>query len=216
MTARATPLAGLAPPRRVDARRNYDRLVAAAREVFSESGLDASLDDIARRAGVGNATLYRHFPTRHALLEAAHRDQISSLCSLADELLETSAAADALGQWLLAVIDSTSVSRGLRAALWAASGGEDPALDWCQRAVFEAAGSLLAAATKATAAPADLSVGQLLKFVNAISLATEGEPASRDQARALLEIVLAGLAAKASPGASEQPVGRQPTRRARG
>ena len=80
--------------RRSHARRNHERLVAAAREVFAEQGVDASLEAIARRAGVGIGTLYRHFPTRDALVEAAYRNEVEQLCAygLAPEAMASRSA----------------------------------------------------------------------------------------------------------------------------
>src|SRR5713226_3720268 len=102
------------PPLRADARENREHLVAAARVAFAEQGADASLIDIARRAGVGSATLYRHFPTREALLEAAYRDQIGSLVTLAQELPAAAAPLDALVAWLNAFAAYTTTCRGMK------------------------------------------------------------------------------------------------------
>src|SRR6266542_3482452 len=88
---------------RADARRNYGRLLAAADAAFTEHGAEASLEDIARRAGVGIGTLYRHFPTRMALLEAVYLDRVRVLCARADELRQTRSAGDALDGWLRAL-----------------------------------------------------------------------------------------------------------------
>jgi AcrR family transcriptional regulator len=75
-------------PRRADARRNYESVLAAAKEVFDEQGVAAPLDEIARRAGVGNATMYRNFPTRRELVIAVYADEVSELCSLGESLLD--------------------------------------------------------------------------------------------------------------------------------
>src|ERR1700738_4378345 len=91
-------------PMRADARRNEQRLLAAASAAFGEHGTNTSLDDIARRAGVGIGTLYRHFATREALAEAVYRDQIEALCAQADELLTWPSPAEALAIWLRAVV----------------------------------------------------------------------------------------------------------------
>src|SRR5206468_1197163 len=100
-TTTTTSACEIAPhPLRADARRNRDRLIAAAREAFAERGADASLDDVARRAGVGPGTLYRHFPTRFALMEAVYRDGVEALCAEAYDLLSSSAPGDALASWL--------------------------------------------------------------------------------------------------------------------
>src|SRR5918997_3877226 len=91
-------------PLRADARRNYERLLTAARAAFDEHGADASLDGIARRAGVGIGTLYRHFPTRSDLLAAVLRDEIEALSAAAERLLTSQAPGDALINWLRAVV----------------------------------------------------------------------------------------------------------------
>ena len=89
-TSNPTPNVGVADeharPMRADARRNYDSVVAAAHEAFAEGGIETSLEGIARRAGVGIGTLYRHFPTRQALLEVVYRDEVQQVCRSAEEL----------------------------------------------------------------------------------------------------------------------------------
>jgi AcrR family transcriptional regulator len=87
-------------PMRADARRNYERLLKAAVDAFAEHGEGASLDDIAKRAGVGSGTLYRHFPTRHALLEAAYLDRIEAIAARADALAAELPPGEALVEWL--------------------------------------------------------------------------------------------------------------------
>src|SRR5271168_1028841 len=77
----------LTRPRRADARRNYEKVLAAAREAFAEGGESTSLEQIARRAGVGIGTLYRHFPTRQALLEAVYVGEVQQLCATTEEML---------------------------------------------------------------------------------------------------------------------------------
>ncbi|WP_409464579.1 TetR/AcrR family transcriptional regulator [Amycolatopsis sp. GA6-003] len=173
---------------RADAQRNYDRLVAAAREVFAEQGADAPLDDIAHRAGVGNATLYRHFPTRQALLETVFRDHVDALCGRARELRSASSPGAALKEWLGEVISYGSAERGLAASLLAALGEENSS-------VFEAADGLLARAQDAGEVRPGVSVGQVFKLVNAVALVTETEPDAPGQAAGLLELVFRGLAA---------------------
>src|SRR5579875_2933531 len=100
-----SPRVGTAPrPMRADAQRNYQRLLDAAVAVFTERGADdASLEEIARRAGVGIGTLYRHFPTRQALLEAVYRDQVDGMRAKADELLGSDSPSEALAEWLHAL-----------------------------------------------------------------------------------------------------------------
>lgn len=176
---------------RADAQRNYDRLVAAAREVFAEQGADAPLDDIAQHAGVGNATLYRHFPTRQALLEAVFHGHIDALCRQADELRSASSPGTALKEWLGEVVAYGSAKRGLAASLLAALGEESSA---CRAAVFEAAQGLLTRAQDAGEVRADVSAGQVFKLVNAVALVTETEPDAAGQATSLLDLIFDGLA----------------------
>src|SRR5437867_2707 len=103
---------------RADAVRNRERLVAAAIAAFTENGADASLDDIARRAGVGPGTLYRHFPTRQALQEAAYLEGVQSLAARAQALADSPLPPDeALAAWMRSLADYLSTKRGLSAAL---------------------------------------------------------------------------------------------------
>src|SRR6266540_7034598 len=104
-------------PMRADARRNYERLLAAARTAFTEHGADASLDDIARRAGVGPGTLYRHFPTRQALQEAAYLDGFRKLCERAHTLADSLPPDEALAAWMHDLAGYLATKRGLSAAL---------------------------------------------------------------------------------------------------
>src|SRR6185437_6173644 len=101
--AAATP--ATARPMRADARRNCEKLLAEAAAAFAERGADdVSLEEIARRAGVGIGTLYRHFPTRQALLECVYRDQVELLARRADELATSGAPGDAFAEWLGAMV----------------------------------------------------------------------------------------------------------------
>ncbi|MER6146095.1 TetR/AcrR family transcriptional regulator [Streptomyces sparsogenes] len=179
-----------ARPRRADALRNYERLLAAAAEAFAEHGPQAPLDDIARAAGVGNATLYRHFPTRQALLEAVYHDHIQSLCRRAEDLASAPQPAAALMSWLKGVVAQGSAAHGLAASLMAAM--EGPAESWCRKAVSDAGAALLARAQEAGEIRIDITVRQLLKLVNAIALATEDEP-KPEEADLIFDILLNGL-----------------------
>ena len=183
------------PPRRplrADARRNVELLLAAAREVFREQGVDAPLDEVARRAGVGNATLYRRFPTRQALLEAVHQDLIEALHVRARALLEDPSPAEAPEVWLRELAGHGSSSRGLTATLTAALHGQN-AESVCRELVVDAAGALLERAQRAGAVRSDVTVVQVLRLVNAVAFATEHEPDGPRQAEHLLGIVMDGL-----------------------
>jgi AcrR family transcriptional regulator len=102
---------------RVDARRNRDKLIETAAAAFAEHGVDASLEDIARRAGVGIGTLYRHFPTREHLVEVVYRREVEGLCAAADELARQHPPDIALEQWMQRFVDYIATKRGLAKSL---------------------------------------------------------------------------------------------------
>jgi len=192
------------PPMRADARRNYERLLAAAGTAFAQHGIDASLDDIARRARVGNATLYRHFPTRQALLEAVHREQIEALCAQADELLAAPSPGEALTTWLRSVVAHGSTSRGLLTTLTVALQGEGSDVSWCREAMFTAAAALLDRAQLSRTVRLDIDVSQLLKLVNAIAFVTEREVDAGKQAEQLLSLLMDGLRSRETTATRNQ------------
>jgi AcrR family transcriptional regulator len=134
---------------RADARRNREALLAAARDVFTERGLDAPLDDVAKRAGIGNATMYRHFPTRQDLIVAVYADEVAALCERAPALLTEHDPVEALFAWLGEFVEHVASKRELaqsvterRSALFA---------EW-HEAMRAAAAELLAAAGVAVTA----------------------------------------------------------------
>ena len=102
---------------RADAARNRERLLKAATAVFSAGGADASLEAVARRAGVGIGTLYRHFPTREALFEAVYRHEVQHLSELADQLKDEAAPVEALRRWLRSGVEFVATKKGMAAAL---------------------------------------------------------------------------------------------------
>ncbi|TVT56834.1 helix-turn-helix transcriptional regulator [Amycolatopsis rhizosphaerae] len=176
---------------RADARRNYERIVAAAREAFTELGPEtAPLDDIARRAHVGAGTLYRHFPSREALMEAVYRDDIERVSNLAYELLETRPPGQALGEWMRAQIAFVLQKRGLATSLKAALDRNGETFASCKTMISEAAAALLKAATEAGAVRTDIEPGDLLRMGHAIGLATEATPEATER---LITVVLDGL-----------------------
>lgn len=102
---------------RADAVRNRERVLAAAKAVFSAGGPDASLEAVARHAGVGIGTLYRHFPTRHALFEAVYRREVEQLGDLADQLKDEAVPVEALRRWLQSIVEFVATKKGMSAAL---------------------------------------------------------------------------------------------------
>jgi AcrR family transcriptional regulator len=180
-------------PMRADARRNVARLLEVARETFAERGADAPLEEIARRAGVGIGTLYRHFPTREALLEALLRDSFEALRAEADRLLTSPAPGEALDTWLRAFASHATTYNGLVAALNASLRDEGSGLcTWC-RTVNAAGGELLARAQAAGVVRPDITADDMLILANAITWATEQACASPTQAERIHSLVMDSL-----------------------
>ncbi len=180
-------------PLRADARRNYDRILAVAHEAFARDGADASLEEIARRAGVGSATLHRHFPSRRALLEVVFHDRVEALCATAHELAEDDDPGQALITWLRALGVYASSTRGLAASLLQSTrDAELRTSDSCQAMITDAGSTLLDRARGAGAVRSGVSIGDLLTLVNAISLVTERN-ADEAEAHRLLDIAIDGI-----------------------
>ncbi|MCF2527593.1 TetR/AcrR family transcriptional regulator [Yinghuangia soli] len=192
------PPSAAQPPRRADARQNRERVLAAAREVFTESGPEASLNEIARRAGVGPGTLYRHFPNRHALVAAVVKDRVTALCGHADGLLAADRPADeALADWLRAFLEHARTQHGMGVAAMiadadAAGGGAEAGgeLDLnCHLSIHNSAEALLGRAREAGSVRRDLSADDLIQLVVGIALSTARSP-DPDQPERLLALVL--------------------------
>jgi AcrR family transcriptional regulator len=187
----------LQPPMRADARRNYDRLLATARDVFAEQGPDASLDEIARRAGVGIGTLYRHFPTRLALQEAVVRDQNEVSRTQAVALIGEPSAGLALATWLRAELGRLAIYHGLGAAVI------NNVLDGAPSAscadLTAAAEALLRRAQQAREIRSDIDITTLLRLNSAIATATEQACDGGAQAERLLAIMFDGLRSPTHP-----------------
>jgi len=185
--------AGEPRPMRADAQRNYARLLEAASGAFAEHGADdVSLEEIARRASVGIGTLYRHFPTRQALLEAVYIDQVESLSARARELLRAESPADALAEWLRAMVKFSSTKRNMTTALLATIGTDSELLSSCVKEIKGAAESLLARAQQAGVVRPDADAKDLIRLVHAVNIATEKTP-DPGQADRMLALILDGL-----------------------
>jgi AcrR family transcriptional regulator len=178
---------------RADAQRNYTRLLEAASGAFVEHGADdVSLEEIARRAGVGIGTLYRHFPTRQALLEAVYTDQVESLSARAEELLRAESPGDALADWMRALVKFSSTKRSMTTALLAALGTDSELLSACGKQIGGAAESLIARAQQAGVVRPDADARDLIRLVHAVNIATEKAP-DPGQADRMLALILDGL-----------------------
>jgi AcrR family transcriptional regulator len=178
---------------RADARRNRERLLVAARAAFSEHGASASLDDIARRAGVGSGTLYRHFSGRDALLEAVAHDAFTRLRREADELLAATEPHAALVTWLRALIDYTRTVRGLAGTLMACRDDEPSALQRPCQLIADTMAALLARAQGAGAVRPDVQDEDVGRLAYGIAVTLEASPADPGLADRLLAIALDGL-----------------------
>ena len=179
---------------RADAQRNYAKLLSAASAAFVESGADdVSLEEIARRAGVGIGTLYRHFPTRQALLEAVYRDQAEQLGARADELLASGSPGEAFAAWLRALVEFSSTKRSLTSAMVATLGKDSEVMSTCSKLIKESANALLAQAQHAGAVRTDVNSTDLIRLVHGVSMVTEYAPTDPGQADRMLTLILDGL-----------------------
>ncbi|MFE9630104.1 TetR/AcrR family transcriptional regulator [Streptomyces sp. NPDC006463] len=179
-------------PLRADAQRNRDKILAAAVRVFTEEGLDAHFERIAREAGVGTGTLYRNFPTREVLIEAAYRNEVARLCDAVPDLLATMPPREALRAWMGRFIDYATAKLGMADALRAVvASGADPyghSRDMIQTAIS----TLMAAGTAAGALRSDIRPTDIFAALAGIAL-TSAKPEQRDQAERLLDLTLDGL-----------------------
>jgi AcrR family transcriptional regulator len=179
---------------RADARRNYARILAVAEEEVAARGAGASMEQIARTAGVGSATVRRHFPTRHALLEAVSRNRIEALCVRAQELTGTGDSRDALLEWLSDVVSYCVSARGMAVALAYDDAGADLVHgNSCSAALGDAAGPLLQLAKQDGAVAADVTVADLITLIVGITLATEHHPDPAARAERLFRVAVTGV-----------------------
>lgn len=184
------------PPRaqRADAKRNVERLLDAARDAIARDGPDASLDDIARDAGVGSGTLYRHFPTRVALLEAVYRGEVERLCAEGDRLLDSDTEpGEALSEWLRAYVTVGAMKRGLMGPLTTALGQDSDLFASCKSMVMTTGGRLVERAQGAGAIRDDVELTDILTLVSAIAHAGELTRDQSGQSERLLAVAIDGL-----------------------
>jgi len=181
-----------ARPLRADAQRNRERLLDAAVRAFSGDGPEVTLDAIARDAGVGIGTLYRHFPTREALVEAAYRNELARLCDAAPELLRAEAPDRATRIWMDRFVDYMTTKHGMADALRAvvASGG-NPFAESRDR-LLTAITALLEAGAAAGTLRSDVDPSDVLTSLSGVSMVTANH-AQPDQARRILDLLMDGL-----------------------
>lgn len=178
-------------PLRADALRNRARLLEVADEAFTANGIDASLDDVARRAGVGIGTLYRHFPTREDLVEALIRSQTQRLLDRAGELLEADDPFDALRTWFREMLRYSARYKGLATSFIEATCADRGRLANSCHEQTAAGAALLDRAQRLGRVRSDVTAEEVLDLVSAIALVAERGP--RDNSDRLLDIALSGL-----------------------
>lgn len=176
---------------RADGRRNRERLLAAAAELIRRDGAQASLEEIARSAGLGSATLHRHFPSRHALLEAVHREGVEQLCHHAAAQPGTDPAAE-LDTWVEETTAYIAANRGLGTALLGSSDEDGLTTDQIcvTDRLIEEMRNLVDRGAAAGTLRADVTAEDLMTLMNAIGVATEKDPVT---ARRLVRLALTGI-----------------------
>ena len=162
-------------PQRADARRNRERLLEAASVAFSERGTDASLEEIARSAGVGIGTLYRHFPTRDALMAEVFRRNVDELCDGADQLLAELPPDEALCEWMQRFVRYVAVKKGLATHLKSVIAADSELFTYSHGRVTGTFEGLLTAAKDAGTIRSDVSADDLLHALSGICMVSEGD-----------------------------------------
>ena len=207
MKKKKAPSAPPARKPRADAERNRERILEVAKEVFTREGAAASLDDIARRSGVGNATLYRHFPTRDALIEAVYRNEVEKLAAAEQRFAASMPPLEALRAWMLLFIDHVAGKKLIIPAMDTVAGGSMRLIEGSRSLIHTA----FVASVKRAIASGDLrSDTDPNDFVRALVgiFHTTASPGWEPSARRLVDILIAG-----SRSAAKQPAGRPRARR---
>jgi AcrR family transcriptional regulator len=176
---------------RTDAQRNRERILEAAKEAFTSFGADASLDDIARQAGVGAGTLYRHFPARDALIEAVYRSEVEKLAAAQCKFAETMPPIEALRSWMLLFVDHIAAKQIIAPALNSVVGGPSKLFEGSRGLIQGAIDSLVKRAIKSGDIRADLDPFDLLRALIGVSHIASG-PGWQQSARRLVDILITG------------------------
>jgi AcrR family transcriptional regulator len=186
------PSAAIVRKLRADAVRNRERVLEAAKAVFSAGGADASLEAVARRAGVGIGTLYRHFPTREALYEAVYRREVEQLGDLAEQLKNQAEPVDALRRWLRSNVEFVATKKGMSAALALAAHGSPELHSHTFNRLTEAVGALLDRAIAAGEIRSDTSPEDLLRALVGMCY-MQDQPGWQSTVLRLLDVFVDGL-----------------------
>jgi AcrR family transcriptional regulator len=176
---------------RSDAQRNRERILDVAKEAFTSFGADASLDDIAKQAGVGPGTLYRHFPTRDALIEAVYRSEVDKLAAAEQKFAETMPPLEALRAWMLLLVDYIAAKQIVAPALNAIVGGPSKLYESSRAQIQAAMDALVKRAIKNGDLRRDLDPFDLLRALIGVSHVSSA-PGWQQSARRLVDILIAG------------------------
>jgi AcrR family transcriptional regulator len=176
---------------RADAERNRDRVLEVAKEAFTRSGADASLDDIAKQAGVGAGTLYRHFPSREALIEAVYRTEVEKLAAAERNFAETMPPIEALRAWMLLFVDYIATKKIIAPALNTLLGGHSKVVEASHTQVWDAIRALVKRAIKSGDIRKDLDPLDLLRALIGVSNVASS-PDWQQSARRLVDILITG------------------------
>ena len=185
-----SPKAAARKPRS-DAQLNRERILEVAKEAFTRSGANASLDDIAKEAGVGAGTLYRHFPTRDALIEAVYRTEVEKLAAAERKLAETMPPIEALRAWMLMFVDHIATKQIIAPALKSLVGGSSKLFEGSRAQVQGAIEALVKRAIKSGDIRKDLDAFDLLRALIGVSHVAS-TPDWQQSARRLVDILITG------------------------
>jgi AcrR family transcriptional regulator len=180
---------------RADAVRNRDRVLEAAKAVFSAGGADASLEAVAKRAGVGIGTLYRHFPTREELFEAVYRREVEQLGDFADHLKSQPDPVEAVRRWLHSTVEFVATKKGMLAALQLVSYGSSELQAYSYDRLTKAVGALLARAVEAGEIRADISAEDVLRALIGMCYLHD-KPGWQTSVLRLVDVFVDGLRAR--------------------
>jgi len=176
---------------RTDAQRNRERILEVAKEAFTRSGANTSLDDIARQSGVGAGTLYRHFPTRDALLEAVYRTEVEKIAAAEQELSEKLPPVEALRAWMLLFVDYIAAKQIIAPALNTLVGGPSKVYEASRAQVQGAIDGLVKRAIESGDIRKDLDPFDLLRALVGVSNVASS-PDWKQSARRLVDILITG------------------------
>ena len=176
---------------RTDALRNRERILEVAKEAFTRSGADASLDDIAKQASVGAGTLYRHFPTRDALIEAVYRSEVEKLAGAERKFAETMSPTDALRAWMLLFVDHIAAKQIIAPALNSVVGGPSKIYEGSRELITGAIDALVKRAIRSGDVRSDLDPFDLLRALIGVAHVATG-PDWQQSAKRLVDILITG------------------------